>query len=338
MYYILHGEDEFSRSLEIEKMRAKMGDPQFVDLNTAAYDGRALSLGELQHACDAVPFLSDKRLVIVEGMLARFERHQKKGAAAQAETGDEPDPVNPELAKGLTEYLAQLPETTRLVFVETKTLAKTNPILKHALGDKERGYVKAFQPPRESTLPRWIQDRVGEKKGAIALEAAQELAAHIGPDLRLLDNEIEKLLAYCGEGTIGIEDVRALVPSVRESSVFDLVDAIGERKTKRALDLLHDQLAHRAEPLPLFAMITRQFRLLLQTKDLGTRGMRPSEMAGHIKQNPFVITKTSEQAKNFSLAQLEVIYRKLLETDLAIKTGRSDAAVALDTLIVDLTR
>src|SRR5919109_1457031 len=98
MYYILHGEDELTRSEAVDKLRAKMGDPQFADLNTAQFDGRKITLGELQHACDSVPFLTDKRLVIVEGMLARVEPRRGKANEEGKETEEE---SNPTLAKDL---------------------------------------------------------------------------------------------------------------------------------------------------------------------------------------------------------------------------------------------
>ncbi len=336
MYYILHGEDEFSRTREVNKMRAKMGDPQIADLSISFFDGRKITLGELQHACDSVPFLSDKRLVIVEGLLARFEaRHRKGGDEEAGEEGEEQS--HPELAKELKEYLERVPETTRLVFVETKALSKTNPILKLAHSIKKGAYVKEFQPPKESALPQWVQERVDEKGGEIEPGAVRELAAQLGSDLRLMDNEIDKLLAYCGSAPIGVEDVRALVASVRESNIFDLVDAIGARETSTALRLLHGQLDQNAAPLYLLTMITRQFRLLVQVKDLRSRGLLPAAIAEQLKARPFVVSKIMAQAPNFSMPQLESIYRRLLDTDLAMKTGRSDPIVALDMLIVDLT-
>ncbi len=334
MYYILHGEDEFSRTREVNKMRAKMGDPQLADLSISRFDGRKITMGELRHACDAIPFLSDKRLVIVEGLLARLEPRRRKGGDEE-EVGEEES--NPDLAKELKEYLEHVPETTRLVFVETKALSKSNPILKLVQSDKKRAYVKEFQPPKESALPRWIQEHVGEKGGEIEPDAIRELAANIGSDLRLMDNEIDKLLAFCGSAPIGVEDVRALVASVRESNIFELVDAIGARETSTALRLLHAQLEQNAAPLYLLTMITRQFRLLVQVKDLRTRGLMPAAIAEQLKTSPFVVNKIIPQIPNFSMPQLETIYRKLLDTDLAMKTSRSDSVVALDTLIVDLT-
>jgi DNA polymerase-3 subunit delta len=334
MYYIFHGEDEFSRNEQIKKFRTQMGDPQFADLNIAHFDGRKLTLGELTHACDAVPFLSDKRLVIVEGLLARLEPRRKK---SEDETSEEiEEETNPDLAKELLAYLPRLPETTRLVFSEAKTLAKNNPILKYAASDKN-AHVKEFSAPDARALPKWITERVKQKGGSIEAEAVNELAASIGNDLRLLDNEIEKLLTYRAQQPIRAEDVRALVTSVTESSVFDLVDAIGRRETRHALQLLHHQLAHNAAPLYLIAMITRQFRLLLQWRDLAERGIASEQATAQLKLHPFVARKTAEQARNFSLPQLEAIYQKLLDTDIAIKTGRHEPMLALDLLVVELT-
>ncbi|MCI0475847.1 MAG: DNA polymerase III subunit delta, partial [Anaerolineales bacterium] len=191
MYYIFHGADEFSRAEQVQKFRAQMGDPQFADLNTAQLDGRKITLSELTHACDAAPFLTDKRLVIVEGMLARFDPRRKKSEDEAGESIEEE--TNPDLAKELAAYLPRVPETTRLIFVEAKTLAKNNPIVKRAADDKN-AHVKEFAAPDQKKLPSWIAERVKHKGGAMEPEAIQELAAHIGGDLRLLDNEIEKLL------------------------------------------------------------------------------------------------------------------------------------------------
>jgi DNA polymerase-3 subunit delta len=335
MYYIFHGEDEFSRTEQVGKFRAQMGDPQFADLNTLAFDGRKVTLGELQHACDAVPFLSDKRLVIVEGMLARFEPRRKSD---QSEGEPHEEEANPALAKELVEYLAHLPGTTRLIFVETKTLAKNNPILKYAVGDKQNAHVKAFEEFQARDLPRWIRDRVKAKGGTFESGAVEELAQHVGSDLRLLDNEIDKLMMYRNKQSVRVADVRTLVASVHESDVFALVDALGHREAGAALKLLHAQIDHNAAPGYILSMIVRQFRLLVQIKDLGARGKTLDAAREQLKLHPFVAEKTWKQALNFTMPQLHAIYQKLLDTDVAIKTGRSEPDVALDLLIVELTR
>lgn len=333
MYYILHGEDELSRTEQLYQLRAKMGDAQFADLNTAKFDAK-VSLGEIKHACDAVPFLADKRLIIVEGLLARFDPRRAKGEDAGE---DAPEESNADLAKQLKEYLTQLPESARLVFVESKSLAKNNPILKQAESDKG-AFVKEYSAPDVKNLPRWIQTRVKSKGAEIEPGAVSELAAHIGNDLRLLDNEIEKLMTYRGNAPIRAEDVRMLVASVSEANIFDLVDAIGRRETNKALKLLHAHINQNAAPQYLLTMIVRQFRLLLQMRDLAARGVPLAAAREQLRMHPFVAEKTWNQALNFSLPQLEAIYQRLLDTDLAMKTSRSEPVVALDVLIVELTR
>ena len=336
MYYVLHGEDELSQTEAVDKLRAKMGDPQFADLNTAQFDGRKISLGELQHACDSVPFLTDKRLVIVTGMLARLEPRRGKSDDDGKETEEE---SNPALAKDLIAYLDRLPETTRLIFIESKTLAKNNPVLKHAATvDEKKAYIKEFPAPTERMLPKWIQDRVKSKGGTIEGAAVAALAEHIGTDLRLLDNEIEKLLVYRANETIRAQDVQTMVVSIRESDIFAMVDAVGAQRRDLALKLMHEQLAQKAEPPALFGMIIRQFRLLLQMKDYATRGLTVDAAREHLKMHPFVANKTWTQALNFTMPQLEAIYQKLLDTDIAIKTGKSEPVLALDILITELTR
>lgn len=336
MYYVLHGEDEFTRAEQIKGLREKMGDPQFADLNITTLDGRQTTVNEIAHACDAMPFLLDCRLVIVEGLLTRLEARGKTEEEQPA--ADQPPMAS--AAKDLIAYLDHLPETTRLVFVEPKSLAKNNSILKHALAekDKRKAFVKEFPRLKQGDVPAWIQARVQAKHGKMESPAAHTLAEHVGPDLRLLDNEIEKLITYRRGENVTANDVRELVSMVQESSVFDFVDALGKRQTTTALDLLHDQLDHYAAPPALLGMIVRQFRLLLQMKDLAARGLTLDAANQIVKLHPFSARKAWEQASNFSLSRLEEIYRRLLETDLAIKTGRSEPVVALDILVVELTR
>jgi DNA polymerase III subunit delta len=336
MYYVFHGEDEFSRAEEVKKLRAKMGDAQFADLNTTFLDGRTVTFGELRHHCDAIPFLADKRLVIVEGLLTRLNPRQKKTEAEGEEAVEEES--NPALTSELAEYLPNLPETTRLVLVENKTLAKNNPILKLAAKDKQNAHVKVFNAPGAETLPHWISERAESKGARIEFSAANDLAMFVGADLRALDNEIEKLLTYRAGETIRRQDVRALVAPVQEQSIFELVDALGKRDTATALQLLHEQLGHNAQPLYLLAMIARQFRMLLQVRDLSARGLNAEQMREKLGLHPFVIRKVAEQSRNFSIEQLELIYHRLLDVDLAIKTSRGDPVVNLDVLVVELTR
>ncbi len=328
MLYILHGEDEFGRSEAIAQLRRKM-DPVMGELNTVSFEGRALALGELQAACDAVPFMAGCRLVVVRDYLSstggagggRGGRREQKGSADGEER-----------LRGLEGYLPQLPESTRLVLDESRSLPAGHPLLR--LAEERGGYVRHFAVPGGPDLEKWIAQRAAAKGVGIAPEAVDLLGTYVGPNLRLLDQELEKLATYLGgSGTIRRQEVERLVSSLQEASVFHLVDALGNRDARRALMLLHRLLDEDAAPLYLLTMIARQFRLLLQARELDARGVPAAEMAREMEVRPFVARKSLQQALNFRPGELKAILGQLLDIDVGIKTGRVQGPVALDLFI-----
>ena len=340
MFYIFHGEEEFGLSAELARLRAIMaeGDPAMAELNTSILDGSHLTLGELRHACDAIPFMADRRLVVVNGLLGRLWPGGRRGGQ-DAPGGEEPA-ANRALRKELVAYLPDLPPTTRLVFVEERELPPRHPILKvaRAEGMEEKAFVKVFKKPKDKELGAWIRERVQSKGGSIDGEATEMLAALVGSDLRVLDGELEKLLLYTGGQPVTGEAVRLLVSRSRETSIFDLVDCVGRRETGRALRLLHHLLDEGEMPLYLLAMLARQVRILIQVSELGAQGLTQDEMVKRLKLHSYVVKKGVAQARNFKMSQLEEAHQRLVETDWSIKRGDAEPVVALDMLVVDLTR
>jgi DNA polymerase-3 subunit delta len=286
-------------------------------------------LSEVQHAADAIPFLADKRLVVVEGLLTRLASRKAKDGDEAVSSGAAKDFLN-----GLIDYVPRLPETTRLVFVEFQPLNAKHQLIQLAEQQKGRTVIECKQPA-VGELPHWVIDRTKKRGGAIEPGAAQRLSALIGGDLRRLDAEINKLITYVNaQRSITAQDVDLLVSDASASSVFDLVDALGRRDGKRAAHELHHLLDQGENPLGLLAMIVRQYRLLILVKDLQARNLAPDAMARELGQHPFVIKKLNEQARNYrDIAQLEAIYRRLLDVETEIKTGQTSDVLALDLLV-----
>jgi DNA polymerase-3 subunit delta len=297
------------------------------DLNTTYLEGGHTDMAELHHSCDAIPFMADKRLVIVNGLLAHLV----------ARKGQSLSPAQRELLDALVEYLPRLPDTTRLIFVESKPLPPGHPIVQ--LAEKnERGFAKKFDPPAAKAVPRWILTRARKHDGEFEPQAAHHLAAVVGTDLRLLDQEIAKLITYVnGERPVTKADVDEVVPYAQAAVIFDLVDALGRRDGRTATSTLRRLLDAGEHPMGILAMVVRQFRLLLQVKELLGTGTTPQETATALKIHPFPARKLHGQATHFTAAQLETVYRRLLDIDVAIKSGEVDAQVALDLLAASLT-
>lgn len=156
----------------------------------------------------------------------------------------------------------------------------------------------------------------------------------VGPNLRLLDSELEKLSLYAGEEQIDEGHVRRMVAQVREASIFAAVDAIVQGNPSLALRLLR-KLRNDGAALPYIqAMIARQLRLVTVAKELVETRVPRGEMGARLElRADFAVRKTLEQARRFSWPRLKALYACLLEMDLAIKQGRQDEDLALELLV-----
>lgn len=324
-FYIFHGDDDLRIDEEVDKMRARMGSGAEADLNTAEFDGQTTDAAQVLSSASAYPFLFDKRLIIVKGMLAWITR---KGAG---ETGKR-------AVERLAADLPKLPEWARVVFCERDKLPDTHKVIK-AARESEYGFEKLFEAPRDASA--WIIKRAADHYGAqIEPQAAAALASVIIGDLRRADNELLKLVAYVdGARPIRESDVALLTPYVSEANVFQMADAIAEGRGSAALEAYGKLLDQGEEPLMIYGMIVRQFRLLLLAKEHLAAGGYTNTLAEALNmRSGYGIDKVARQSRAFELDQLERIYRILQDYDRQMKTGMITPELALPLLIGSLTR
>jgi len=79
MLYILAGPDDFSRAEALCEIKRELGDADMLSSNTNLFDGKKVTPAELAAVAQAMPFLSEKRLIIIEGLLERFSSDAPKG-------------------------------------------------------------------------------------------------------------------------------------------------------------------------------------------------------------------------------------------------------------------
>lgn len=347
MFYLLHGDDEFGSREQLKKLRRSAS----FDYNQDTYSGGEVPLATITATSSTLPFLTDQRLVVVEGLpkkrrgeAAATDEQAAEAAATESGTGKggkakkgkKGGKNNPEtrtgFEKGLAEFIPVMPEETVLVVLVDEVLDAKNPLMKTA---EQHGKILQSTLPKGAALESWITKRAKAIGVAITPEAATMLANFIGNQLRLLANELDKLATYVGKGaTISADDVRQLSAQVQEARIFDLTDALAARNRKQALDILHDLLSDGEPPLKLISLITSQVRSLLLVKELAQKGMRGPQIASTIGIAPFIAEKSLRQVTKFSPAQLENTYRQLLATDAALKRSRMTPEMALDLLVV----
>ncbi len=325
MIYLLHGDDDFTMGETVASMKDKVGLPDLRDVNVTEMDGGAVGLNELAAVSGAVPFLADKRLIIVRGLLARFERRRTRQSSQQT----------PKLGEwaGLADRLAEVPPTTDLVFMEGAVSA-SNPLFK-ALG--KIATARRFALPNQRQVAGWITNRARASNIAIDQRAVAALADAVGNDLRMIVSELEKLDLYRSGQTIRREDVEELVSYVRDASIFAAVDAILEGRSGAALDMAHRLLQGGAAPTYLLFMLARQVRLLILAKELKSEGVPGGELGGRLGVSGYPLRKTLDQEKAFTTERLVETHRKLLEADLSVKSTGADDRMVIDLLIAQLS-
>lgn len=349
MIILIHGPAELLRSETLAEIRSTIAeDPGLADLNLLRLDGRQVLMAELRNACDTVPFLAERRLVVVEGLLRRLAV-AGKGRARPSETSDpviesadddaplpEPDGAQ---TKALLAYLDQVPHTTDLVFLEDDVLGG-GTVLRRLLELQGDGAARIIfcQKPRRNELPDWIRKRAQQRGVKLDGTAVIDLAEFVGDDLRLLDQELIKLADYAGRGrSVTREDVRRLVPATRAANVFEMVDALGLGDAPKASRLMQHALDVDGEqPLRLIGMISRQYRLIIQAKALQAAGVRQAEVARQLGIPEWTAPKLMTQANRLSFTRLETAMERILAADEAIKTGRWSDREAMDVLLAQL--
>ena len=197
------------------------------------------------------------------------------------------------------------------------------------------GDVREFRAPTQEGMARWIADRARERGINIAPAAAALLAERVGANVRERDvdrrrqgelavSELEKLALYRLEGQIVPDDVKALVADAVPGSTWAFLDAVGLRRADVAADL-----AERLDDVPGPLLVThlhRRIKQLIDVADLLASGTPAQELVRITKLHPYVAQKLAEQARTWTLPELDAAMAGLLDLDIALKsrTGGTD--------------
>jgi DNA polymerase-3 subunit delta len=315
----LYGNDEFAITRKLSEFDSIFSDSTSADMNTARLEARTMSEDELNNAVNSMPFLASQRLVLLANPSARYNK--------------------PEPRKKFLEFIEKIPDSTRLVMYE---IIEPREAEKHWLNkwaQKQDGNVKtqAFMMPRIKDMSGWIVNETKRQGGQIEPAAAEKLVEMVGADTRQAAQEISKLLTYVNWARpIKVQDVEAVSIVTAEPDIFAMVDALASGNGRSAQKLLH-RLLENDDPFSVWGMVVRQFRLILQAREVLDAQGGVNEVTSALGVHPFVAEKVAGQARRFSLASLEKIYHKLLEIDEAAKRSQVPLDLAMETLVVELT-
>jgi len=329
LLYILFGQDDFSIDQSLDEIKRGIGNEALLAANTTTLDGQRVTLEQLKSVCETAPFLAEKRLIIVNGLLERFE--SKGSSNRRGEKNLVPDQKNE--WKSFGTCISEMPDNIVLTLIDGR-IGEGNPLLKEL---RTKAEVRSFPLLKGSRLQQWIKKYVAGHGSNISPQAIKLMADLIGSNLWIMANEINKLVAFTSGRRIEEEDVKMVVSHVLQASVFTMVDAIFEFKTGVAQQSFQQLLQQGFAPVYLLAMLSRQVRMVVRAKELKNHRKPEVEIQNKLGlTSEYALRKTLEQADRYSSQRLKRVYHKLLEADLSIKTGRYDGELALNILVAEL--
>lgn len=304
MLVTLTGENNFGLKRELDAIVTAFL-TEHDEMGLERVDGEEAEFDRLSEALTSLPFLVSKKLVILRSPGAN------KKFAEQAE-----------------KLLAELPETTDVVIVESK-LDRRSAYFKFL---KKQTDFREFAELDANGLARWASDYAKQNGGILSSTDARFLVERAGVNQQLVAREVEKLLLH--DPTVSRQSIELLTEATPQSTVFELLEAAFNGNAKRTMALYTEQRAMKVEPQQIIAMLAWQLHVLALVKTAGSRS--PDAVAKESKVSPFVVKKTSGIARGISPAQFKRLLQNLLKIDMRLKRESLDADEVLQTYLLQL--
>lgn len=305
--YLLYGEEAYLKKQYKDKLTKAML-PEGDTVNYVYYEGKGTNPAELIDLAETMPFFADRRLIVVEN--SGFFKN-----------------ATPELA----DYIKNMPETACFLFVESE-VDKRGKMYKSV---KDKGRAVEMGRQDEKTLLYWLAGMVKKEGKQIKESTARYLVAKTGTDMENLEKEMEKLFSYTlGQTEITVQDVDEICTTQITNKIFDMVEAVATKQQKRALHYYYDLLALKEPPMRILYLLSRQFKLLMEVKDLSGRGYEKSQIAKTAGLHPFVAGKYIKQCHSFSKEELRSIMEDAANMEEMVKTGRLNDRMSVELFIV----
>ena len=310
--YLFEGPEENLKAAALAQLRKALLPEGLEELNETVLDAPATDA--LIAAAETLPFLADRRLVIVREHPALTGRGE----------GDD----------RLKEYIAKAPDTAVVVFL---VRGKADARKKLYLAIKKHGSIVSFNPMTDAELNAWIVRAFAAQGKECAPQTASLLAFTVGGGTALLRQEIDKLSALAGERrVITDEDVKQVATRSIECTIFEMVDAVVARQEGRAFGLLRDMLTAGEQRLGILAMLLRQYRLLQHVKIMQYEKKPVQEIKNNLGVAPFAAERCIRQAAAYTGGEVRQAVDICLTTEMNVKSGRYNDEGALESAMLRL--
>lgn len=314
MIYLLYGTEPLlmeKKCLEILKKE------QIDDFSTSKYDLENNSLNEIIEDASTVSMFNPKKGIIVSNSYI-FTGTTKKSTIEQ----------NTDLLLSYLEH--PNPDTILLFMIETEKIDERKKITKQI--KKEYSIIELNANKNKNGLIKEMFEDYQIDSSNIAL-----LLDRVGDNLRILEQECEKIKTYKGEDkTITREDILNLTVKNIDTDLFNLIENIVLKKKQEALESYGEMLKRGEEPIKVIITLANQFRIMYQSKELSKKGYTGNDIASILEIHPYRVKLALEKSRNFASSILLHYLEELANLDSNIKSGFVDKNLALELFILEI--
>lgn len=304
MIWIIVGTNDYGRSLKLKELETAFL-AEHDEIGLERLDGESVSPERLLEAATSLPFLADRKMVVVKNLAN-----------------------NKAVLESIEKLLADVPESTDLVIVESKIDKRS---VYYKLLKKQKNFIECPDLD-QNALTTWVAREVQNRGGTISTVNARALVGRIGESQQLLSSEIDKLLLY--DTTISAESIELLTVPTPQSTVFELLGAAFEGRAQTAIGLYDEQRRLRVEPQAILALIAWQLHLLSLIKTAKDRSAADIARAGGV--SPFAVGRSMTIARNIGVHDLKQLVHETLVLDARLKSETLDTDGAMKNLLLKI--
>ena len=319
--YIFCGSDDELIKEGIDSISKQVVLSGMEDLNYIKIDGLNTSMDEIVNACETMPFMGDRKLVLV--YRANFLREKTDSHGTQ-------------IYNEIKNYLKNLPPYTVLImyyiFNDKRETAKKN---KKLMALDKFTHIVNFEKLKRDKFRKKVESIFNEKGKSIGKVELNFFCERVQNNFNIIKLEIDKLIDYTYGRDITRNDIQKLIPAKSEDDVFDLVDLISQRKIEKAIDIMDELLFKADQHMLIVTSIENQFKKLYRIKIGIKQGKKVNDFVAELHVPTFVCEKLINLSKKFSSRQLEGLIKLCVETEGKIKSTGVDKTMELELLLLN---
>lgn len=305
--YLIYGEESYLREYYKNSLLKALVTPGD-ELNYSMFSGDGLDPGEIVSLAMTLPFMAERRVIYVK------DSGFFKKAAAE-----------------IADYI-KAPSPDTVVIFEESSIDKKTSAYKAAV---KAGYDVEAGKYDEKKLPEWIAANFKRNGRKVSRETVDLLIERTGKDMAVLDAEIKKVSAYSeGRDSVTADDIMKLVTRTPSYTVFQMIDAIGEKKLNAAVGIYYDMIAEQQNAFGVFSLIARQFRTMLTVSDMMKDGADPNDIAAAAHISYKQVFLYSGRAKKFARPKMVKAIEECARAQREVAQGKIDKDAAMELLII----